>query len=352
MAVISRTHAPGRWRTSWNVLRTQVLGVAIAATFVFQSWTIAAAPTSTDTSTAPAQLTFEQDGRTYAIASGDVYEVTSTGQREFVDHLYDPDFFAKNFVTQSGVVYRRDPDSGTLYPVTRTFRDSFEGVASVDGLMTMARWHTNTADATRTSSQYNYYGLGNRIALSRDVVRKGKTSLRCYAVPSSRDVSKASLSKGLMFYRKGDTVQFSGLFFIEPTPSLYDAGGFTLFDLESTFFTGSVGMRVIFGANDSLAFELKLPKTQYAQTKGSEVRFPTGRWVKVDARVLLSDNGGRVQIWQDGRLVLDKNGRTLPLADTIYDRFEVGISAIAQGSRYEKVVYVDDVAIFDVPASN
>jgi hypothetical protein len=350
MAVISRTLAPGGWRTSSNIFRTKFLiCVAIAATFVFQSWGIAAAPTSAETSTAPAQLTFEQDGRTYAIVNGDVYEVTSTGQRIFVDRLYDPDFFAKNFVIKSGVVYRVDPDSGTLYGVTRTFRDSFEGVASVDGLMTLTRWHTNTADEARTADQYNYYGLGNRVAISKQVVRKGKASLRCYAVPSSRDVSKASLSKGLMYYKKGDTVHFSGLFFIEPTPSIYDGGGFTLFDLESTFFTGSVGMRVIFQPNDALAFELKLPKIQYTQNKGAEVRFPTGRWVRIETRVLLSDDAGRVQIWQDGRLVLDKQGRTLPLADTVYDRFEAGISAIAQGSRYEKVVYMDDVVISDAP---
>ena len=45
----------------------------------------------------------------------------------------------------------------------------------------------------------------------------------------------------------------------------------------------------------------------------------------------------------------DKKARTLPLADTVYDRFEIGITAIAKGSRYEKVLYVDDVVISDSP---
>jgi hypothetical protein len=69
----------------------------------------------------------------------------------------------------------------------------------------------------------------------------------------------------------------------------------------------------------------------------------------VETHAFLSDEAGRVQIWQDGRKVLDKQGRTLPLADTIYDRFELGITAIAKGSRYEKVLYVDDVVISDSP---
>ena len=56
-----------------------------------------------------------------------------------------------------------------------------------------------------------------------------------------------------------------------------------------------------------------------------------------------------VQIWQDGRKVLDEQGRTLPMADTIYDRFELGISAIAKGARHDKVLYVDDVVISDSP---
>ena len=48
-----------------------------------------------------------------------------------------------------------------------------------------------------------------------------------------------------MYFKKGDDVYFSGWFFIEDTPSLYDAGAFTLFDLESTFMK-SVGLRTIF----------------------------------------------------------------------------------------------------------
>jgi hypothetical protein len=76
-------------------------------------------------------------------------------------------------------------------------------------------------------------------------------------------------------------------------------------------------------------------------TKGSGTPF--------EVSSLIASRAGLVQIWQDGRKVLEKKGRTLPFADSVYDRFEIGITGIAQGSKYEKIVYVDDVAISDSP---
>jgi len=297
----------------------------------------------------PAALTFEEEGETYVVADGDVAKVTRSGQRQFMVRLYDPEFFAKNYEVEGTDVFRKDPDSGRLYPVSTSFREGFEGVDSTEALFALDRWHQSTADPKRAGKDQDYYNLGNRISLSREVVHEGRTALRLDAMPSSKTVSKASLSKGNMYFKKGDNVGFSGWFYIENTPSVYDGGGVTLFDLESTFLTGSPGMRVIFRINDSLAFELKFPKTQFRQERGSEVPFPTGRWVKVETQMLLSDETGRVRIWQDGRLVLDQNGRTLPLADTIYDRFEVGLSGLTQGAKYKKVVYLDDVAISNAP---
>jgi hypothetical protein len=282
------------------------------------------------------------------VVNGDVYKVAGDGKREFVERLYDPDFFAKNYRLQDGEVFQLDPESRRLYQVTKEFREDFEDAASTEALLAPSRWHVNNADAQGAGTKDNFYDLGNRIALTREFAHGGDGSLRFHAFPSSRMVSKASLAKNIMYFTKGDDVYFSGWFFFADTPSIYDGGAFTLFDLESSFMK-YVGLRVIFRKNDSLAFELELPKTQFRQDSGSEVRFPTGRWVHVETHAFLSDEAGRVQIWQDGRKVLDKQGRTLPLADTIYDRFELGITAIAKGSRYEKVLYVDDVVISDSP---
>jgi hypothetical protein len=284
------------------------------------------------TTPTPGELTFEQDGVTYLLVNGDVYEVKSNGSREFLEKLFDPDFFAKNYRIQGDKVFQVD-ESGNLYPVTRTFRDGFEGVTSVQDLITTTRWHVYNTDPKDIDKAYNYYDLGNRITVSQEQAHSGINSLKFYAKPSSQIPSKASINKNIMYFKKGDHVYFSGWFYVTDVPSIYDGGGFTIMDLETTFIK-SIGLRIIFRQNDSLAFELEMPKTQFKQEEGSEVRFPTD---------------GHVQIWQDGQLVLDKSGRTLPLPDTIYDKFEVGISAIAKGAQYEKIMYVDDIVISDIP---
>ena len=296
---------------------------------------------------APAELTFQQDGQNFVLVNGDVFTVSSTGEREFAAKLYDPDFFAKNYTLIDGQVFQVDPDSGQQFAVTRQFEEAFENATPVTDLITPSRWHNYNTDPARAGKPDNYYNLGNRITVSRTIARSGGAA-RFNAKPSSKTVSKASLVKNIMYFKKGDHFYFSGWFYLAPTPSIYDGGGFTLIDLESSFMQ-SVGLRVIFRANDALAFELELPKTQYNQNAGAEVRFPTGRWVNIKTHALLSDENGILEIWQDGQKVLDKQGRTLPLADTVYDRIEVGISAMAKGAKYEKILYVDDVVISDTP---
>ncbi|MEQ8663598.1 MAG: hypothetical protein RLW62_22500, partial [Gammaproteobacteria bacterium] len=171
---------------------------------------------------------------------------------------------------------------------------------------------------------------------------------RFHANPDANNVSKASIAKGILYFADGDDFWLSGWFYIEDSPSLTDAGAFTLFDLESSFMEYA-GIRSIFRRNDSLAFELKMPKTQFEQEPGQEVPFPTGQWVHLVAHIHLGIEDGQVELWQDGRQVLSRRGRTMPVAATVYDRLELGITAIAQGSKYDKVLYVDDLVIDDAP---
>ena len=86
-------------------------------------------------------------------------------------------------------------------------------------------------------------------------------------------------------------------------------------------------------------------KPKYRQAKGREVRFPVGRWVEVRLHLRLTDRAdGVIELWQDGVKVVDDRGQTLPLAGTIYDDLEVGISAHSFGPN-KAVLYVDDVVI-------
>src|SRR5688500_13933065 len=108
---------------------------------------------------AQAQLTFEQDGKTYAIADGAVYHVKPNGRRTSVDQLYQSNFFEKNYRVQNGIPFRVDPESGKLYPVSRVFHEDFEGVESVPELFSEARWHSSNVDPKRAGQKDNYYAF-------------------------------------------------------------------------------------------------------------------------------------------------------------------------------------------------
>ena len=119
---------------------------------------------------APAELTFTQEGQNYVLVNGDAYKVGTSGDRQFVTHLYDPEFFSKNFRIIDGNVFQVDSDSGALYPVTRDFQDDFENFTN---LMSESRWHGSNVDPARAGKADNYYNLGNRIAWSQNVKHGG-----------------------------------------------------------------------------------------------------------------------------------------------------------------------------------
>jgi len=58
-----------------------------------------------------------------------------------------------------------------------------------------------------------------------------------------------------------------------------------------------------------------------------------GQWVKVSTQIHLSnDNDGHVRIWQDGNLIVDANGATLPLRSAIY-RSKLALLLTVTGAR-------------------
>ena len=78
-------------------------------------------------------------------------------------------------------------------------------------------------------------------------------------------------------------------------------------------------------------------------------RFPAG---PVDPREtppqLSEQTEGVVELWQDGTKIVDRRGQTLPLAHTIYNSLEVGISAHSFGSQ-AATLFVDDLSISGQP---
>lgn len=290
---------------------------------------------------------YKEDGKTYYLVDGVIYELQGSTLK-FTDNLYDPDFYKKNYVKEGGAIYQIDPKDGALYKVVTHFEEGFENAATLKDLFGENRWHNSNVDPDYEGEPQNYYKIGNRVEISHSVVRTGRGSLRAYAKPW-KDVSKASIGRGIIYFEKGDDFYFSGWFYMEDTPSIYDGGGMTLFDLESNWMK-SAGIRSIFKSGDALAIELKFfGKKTFRQEKGKEIAFPIGKWVHIETHIYLSDENGLVELWQDGVKIVDETGQTLPLKNTVLDKFEVGISAIVAGAKYEKVLYIDDVVISDRP---
>jgi Polysaccharide lyase len=308
------------------------------------------------------ELTLVHKGTTYKLYRGDVYKVGSDpGRLIFVDTLYDTDFFAKNYVVVDSVPNKKDSDTGKLYPTRRHFEEGFEDAPGVQDLIGPERgWTSFTLQSPAAPSIPEYNALrqrimtgqggflDNRIETSTDFAHTGKGSLKCTSLPPSSGMTtaKASLTSSLMHFVKGDDVWFSAWFLVPDDRSK----PFTVADLESTWIKEHPGMRIMLDPPGYLMLELKWAvKPEYRQPKGREVRFPDGRWVQVRMHLWLSEkNDGIIELWQDGVKIVDSIGQTLPLAGTIYDDLEVGISAHSFGPN-PATLYVDDLVISSEP---
>jgi hypothetical protein len=236
-------------------------------------------------------------------------------------------------------------------------RDGFENATTIHDLVGPARGFTTItlqSPKAPTVAQYvalrhsildnNGNFLDNRIEPSTAQVHSGATSLRALAVPAGggATVSKASIESELMHFVKGDDVWFSGWFYINqgaPTGIL---------DFETSYVLDDPGIRVLLDGNRQPRVELKWgTKPTYFALPGTAV--PFRKWFHVQLHVALSDaSDGRIEMWLDGRQVIGADGPTLPLADILYDRLEIGITA---NESTTSEVFVDDMKVDRQPVS-
>src|SRR4051794_23923800 len=350
----SRSEGSTMGRLGWVIVALVVVLVAGVTTIRMRSrqQTIPAPPES------QIEVTLSDGGTTYKLYRGDVYTVgPDPGRLTFVENLYDPDFFARNYVVVDGVPNKRDPETGKLYPTRRQFEEGFEDAGSIKDLIGPERgWTSFTlqSPAAPPIPEYNALRqrimsgqggfLDNRVETSTEFAHSGKQSLKCTPAPPSRGMTtaKASLTSSLIHFIKGDDLWYSAWFLVPDERSR----PLTLTDFESTWLKEHPGMRIMLDPPGHLMLELKWAgKPKYRQAKGREVRLPVGRWVEVRLHLRLTDRAdGVIELWQDGVKVVDDRGQTLPLAGTIYDDLEVGIGAHSFGPD-TAVLYVDDVVI-------
>ncbi len=354
---------PNRSRV-WLISLAVVLAMAFFSV-VWIRWG-SAGPTRPLADRSLAEMTAEDQGTIFVLIEGALYRVDQgRGRLVYVDHLYDKDFFTKNYAVKDGQTFRK-ADDARLYPTLRQLAEGFEDAATLDELVAAKpedllsgkrMWTHVTLQSPRapTVEAYNKLAqrilkergefLDNRVEPSGEVAHSGTRALKCTCVAKSSSMitTKASLSSSLLYFTQGDDFWFSAWFYVagEVRPH-------TLMDLESTWIKQHPGMRIVLREDGRLAAELKWGhKPMYRQPKGQEVTFPMARWVSVKLHLRLSAKAdGLVELWQDGKQLIAETGQTLPLATTVYDNLEVGISAHSFGND-PTILFVDDIVVAD-----
>ncbi len=149
--------------------------------------------------------------------------------------------------------------------------------------------------------------------------------------------SKSMIQNDSLWFVKGDDLWFSADYLLaEGTP-------FTLVDFQERGRNQSPGPRVFLSDGEFLQLELKhFLKPKLRQR---DVAVPRGEWFTLKVHLLLDDDNGYAEIWQDGVKVVEGPIQTLPAANSILNALEVGITATSEAA----VLLVDNVRISHDP---
>ncbi len=313
---------------------------------------------------------FKQDGIHYVVHEGDYYKDHQNGTYSFIQEYYRPDFYETAYTREGNAIFVHSPDDpSTRIRIRNEFEDDFESYDSIrdliisnesitgneklrDGVKTYdpdklpTRWMAATLQSPRAPTTKDYVALRkviasggdfleNRIEPSTDQAHRGKTSLRFESVAPSFSMvcSKCSISSSTFHFEKDDDFYFSGWFYFEEGFPL------TVMDLESTWLAQHSGIRIMISEAGQPAVELKAFEKPI--WRNNDFTIPANQWVKISAHFFLDETNGSVSLWVDDQLVVDGVGQTLPLANSILDSVEVGISATQQAC----VMYLDDVKV-------
>lgn len=270
--------------------------------------------------------------------------------------------FAAAYSVQ-GCEISRVAEDGSLVPVTKEFDGTFDALGAPPGpvvcdlLNPVDRFTSFTLQSPAAPEIPDYNALrdclcegtcaivDNQLELLPDAAHDGPLGLRATAVPPTQAMrenghtSKSTIESTLVHIVRGDRVTIQAWVRIQ-------AGGgvpYGILDLESTWLETGPGPRLLL-EQGALEVELKYgDRPRFRQ--GAPVPFPIGAWV--DVRVVYDvqpDESGHVQVWQDGLMVIDASGQTLPLPNTILNSLEVGITAY-NGEGMSASVDVDSLVL-------
>lgn len=352
-----------------KLLLVVTLSLVVFETFaVFNSM---AKPPTVEFSESKIARRWQQDGNTYVVVDGGYYQDHGEDRYSFIQKYYDVDVYEKYYTNEGEAIYVGSPDDLATRVRTRNeFRNDFESYKTVrdlivtsnnmagkdvvtDGIKTYdpdtlpTRWTSMALQSPRFPKVKDYVTLrnqvledgrdfvDNRVEPSDERAHSGRRSVRFYSVARSRSMvtCKSSMSTETLHFRKGDHFWFSGWFYFEkgmPT---------TIMDLESTWLDKHSGIRILFSQNGNPTVELKA--FEKPKWRNRDVEVARNQWVQVKVHFLLDEKDGEIELWLDDQLVIDDTGQTLPLADTVLNSLEVGISATSE----ETTLFMDDLKV-------
>lgn len=271
----------------------------------------------------------------------------------FVANYFDPQYIEKNYLITDSVIYIRT-DDGDLFKTRNDFFENFETQNDFIDLIatsiadTGKFWTSFVLQSPLAPSVSDYVALrtcilngtcdflDNRIDLIQDPENLSNKLLQFSAVAPSANMvtSKCSFESALPYFPQNSDLWFEAKFNVRTNRP------FSLVDFENNFFEESPGPRIVF-RNNCLAVENKFgSKINYLQD--NPIVFPIQTWVTVKIHLKFSSSSnGLIQLWQNGNLILNKSGITLPLSNSIQNSLEVGISATSENS----ILWVDDIRL-------
>lgn len=166
---------------------------------------------------------------------------------------------------------------------------------------------------------------------------QGTARFEAVAPAQGMATSKADIKMMRMWFTAGDDLWFRGRFFFE------SGVPYSLADFEDSSQRGSPGIRIVIDEQRFIGVELKAGGKPRLRQQAVEI--PRGQWFELVLHLYLGVQNGRVEVWQDGVLILEGDMQTIPSEGSLLNGFEIGITATDSAA----VMLIDDVALGHQP---
>jgi hypothetical protein len=226
-----------------------------------------------------------------------------------------------------------------LFTGSNYINDDFESVSDASELLSSENW-----------TFYQQTEMASSMQLDTILKVSGNKCLKFIAAKG--DVSKSDIANNELAFFEGETIKFSGWFYLNDSLTL---DYIFLIDIEEKVAIGaSPGIRIAVNDEGYLVVDRsKFGEKTIMQTVGKEVKFPRNEWVNIEFEILLhKKKKGKIRLWQNGVSLIDVNNiQTLPKdklfftqgTKGMYQSLQVGITAVT--TDHDVVLYIDNIIL-------